>query len=521
MHQPRASRARSGRRGLAVIIAGFGVATTAACSVGGTESGETAAGDTVRIVLPEEPPTLEPCESSLTSTGVVVRSNITEPLAERDPTSGELMPLLATEWEQSSDTTWTFTLREGVTFSDGSAFDAEAAKFSIDRAVNSDLGCNVEGYVFGETDLEVEATDATTLTVTSPEPDPILPLRLSFVEIVPTTTDDTKKVREPVGTGPYKIESWEAGQRLTLAANEEYWGDAPAFPKATYVWRSEGSVRAAMVLNQEADVATGLGPDDGAGETAVTYPNNETTAVRIQTYTPPLDDIRVRQAINYAIDREGITSSLFGEDAVVAAQLVPPGIVGHNEGLEPWPHDPAKAADLLAEAEADGVDLSPQIRLVGRTAIFPKVEESIQVIQKALSDLGLNVKIEMTDTAGTVELQERPFPENAGPYLLVIQHGNQAGDAAFSIDQYLLSEGNQSSGGTPQLDKAIRQAESLTGEPRQEALAEVFAQEPTEVAQYAYLAHMNGVLGVSPDVSYEPNSATGDEMHLWEMSPAS
>lgn len=509
------------RRGRAIGALVLGVAaSTAACGVGGSE-GSSGAADTIRIVLPEEPPTLEPCESSLTSTGVVVRSNITEPLVERDPTTGELGPLLATEWEQTSDTTWTFTLRDDVTFSDGSPFDAEAAKFSIDRAVNSDLGCNVEGYVFGDTDLEVEATDATTLTVTSPAPDPILPLRLSFIEIVPTSTSDTEKVREPIGTGPFAIESWEAGQRLTLAANESYWGDAPAYSKATYVWRDEGSVRAAMVLNDEADVATNLGAEDGAGETAVPYPNNETTAIRIQTYTPPLDDIRVRQAINYAIDREGITSSLFGEDSQVAAQLVPPGIVGHNEALEPWAYDPAEAESLLAEAEADGVDLSPEIRLVGRTALFPKVDETLQVIQKQLSDIGLNVAIEMTDTAGSTELQERPFPEDSGPYLLMIQHGNQAGDAAFSMDQYLLSEGFQSSGGSPALDTMIRDAEALTDDPRQEGLAEVFAEEPTEVAQYAYLAHMNGVLGVATDVSYEPTSATGDEMHLADMSPAS
>lgn len=506
-----------------VVLGSLAVGLTlasAACSV--SNSGEGASdGSVVRIVLPEEPPTLEPCESSLTSTGVVVRSNITEPLVERDPTSGELGPKLATEWEQTDDDTWTFTMREGVTFSDGTPFDADAAAFSIDRAVNSDLGCNVEGYVFGDTDLELDAPDETTLTVTTPEPDPILPLRISFVEMVPPSTDTTAKVREPIGTGPYEIEKWEAGQRLTLTANDSYWGDAPAYDGASYVWRSEGSVRAAMVLNDEVDIATGLGPNDNAGDAAVAYPNNETTAVRIQYDTPPLDDIRVRQAINYAVDRDSIASSLFGDDAEVAAQLVPPGIVGHNDDLDPWPYDPDKAADLLAEAEADGVDLSPQIRLISRTGLFPRVEETLQVIQKELSDLGLNVKIELMDTAGSTEYQERPFPANSGPYLLVIQHGNQAGDAAFSMDQYLLSNGFQSSGGTDQLDEEIRSAEQLTGDERQEGLAQVFADEPTDVAQYAYLAHMNGILGIGPDVDYEPNSDDGDELHLFEMTPAS
>ncbi len=510
------------RRGLAIGALALGLAgTSAACGVSNTDSEDGDAGNTVRIVLPQEPPTLEPCEASLTSTGVVVRSNITEPLVERDPTSGELNPLLATEWEQTSDTEWTFKLQDGVKFSDGTPFDADAAAYSIERAVNSDLGCNVEGYVFGDVDLVVKAVDPTTVTVTTPKPDPILPLRISFVEIVPTSTSDTEKVREPVGTGPYKIDSWEAGQKLTLAANGDYWGDAPAFDTATYVWRAEGSVRAAMITNDEADVATGLGPDDGAEDQSVAYPNNETTALRIQLPEPPLDDMRVRQAINFAVDRQGIVDSLFGEDSEVASQLVPSGIVGHNDTLEPWATDPARAKDLLAEAEADGVDLSPEIRLIGRTAQFPKIDETMQVIQKELSDIGLNVKIEMMDTAGTVEVQQRPFPEDSGPYVLMIQHGNQAGDAAFSMDQYLLSDGFQSSGGTKEFDQKITAAEALTGTERQDALAEVFAEEPDTIGQYAYIAHMNGILGLSDGVSYEPNSATGDEMHLAEMSPAS
>lgn len=516
-HSKSAAPRRPARAASAALLA-LGVAATAACGVSNSNSADAA--DTLRVVLPQEPPTLEPCESSLTSTGVVVRSNITEPLVERDPTTGELEPLLATGWEQTSDTEWTFKLRDDVTFSDGTPFNAAAAAHSLERAVNSDLGCNVEGYVFGDVDLEVNAVDDTTLTVATPDPDPILPLRVSFVEIVPQSTSDTQKVREPIGTGPYKIEDWQAGQVLNLSANDQYWGEAPAFPKARYVWRTEGTIRAAMVTNDEADVATGIGPEDGAGDAAVLYPNNETTAVRIQTYTPPLDDIRVRQAVNHAIDREAIVESLFKGDADVAAQLVPEGVVGHNAELEPWPTDTAKAKQLLAEARADGVDLSPEIRLISRTALFPKVEETLQVIQKQLTDIGLNVKIEMTDTAGSVEMQERPFPKDSGPYLLVIQHGNQAGDAAFSVDQYLLSDGYQSSGGTAELDRMIRAAEARSGDERQEALAEVFEVEPTEVGQYAYIAHMNGIVAVGPKVSYEPNSATGDEMRLANMKVA-
>ena len=88
-------------------------------------------------------------------------------------------------------------------------------------------------------------------------------------------------MREPIGTGPYKIDYWDHGQRLVLRRNDTYWGTEPEFARADYQWRSEGSVRAAMVTNDEADIATSLGPEDGAGDLGVAFPNNETTALRM------------------------------------------------------------------------------------------------------------------------------------------------------------------------------------------------------------------------------------------------
>ncbi|MCD5350316.1 ABC transporter substrate-binding protein [Kineosporia mesophila] len=499
--------------GAALIVSGCTVANSEYVTGGGAGG--------LRIVLPEEPPTLEACQSSLTSTGVVLRSNITEPLVERDADTGELAPKLATAWEQTSDDTWTFTLRKGVTFTDGTPFDADAAAFTIDRAVNSDLGCEVEGYVFGDTDLDVKAVDATTLTVTTPEPDPILPLRLSFVEMVSTKTSTTEKVRVPIGTGPYEVADWQSGQRLSLEANPNYWGGRPGYQSVNYVWRAEGSVRAAMVTNGEADIATSLAPEDGAGELAVAYRNNETTALRIQADQPPLDDIRVRQAINYVVDRNTLVKTLFENLATPAGELIPEGIVGYNPDEKVWPYDPAKARELVAQAKADGVPVDTQIRLIARTGQFPRIAETIEVIQSELAKAGLNVKIQMMDTNTQLTYQIRPFPEDTGPYLLMIMHGNQAGDAAFTLDQYMLREGYQSSWGTEEFDASIRDAEELKGDERQAAFEKLWPYEQEKVVQYAYIAHMSAILARSASVSYQPDSATGDEMRLAEMSPVS
>jgi len=507
------------RQVLAAALAGITVAATG-CTVANSRHGGYDV-NTLRIVLQEEPPTLEPCESSLTSTGVVVRSNITEPLVERDPKSGDLQPLLSTGWRQTAPTEWTFDIRKGVTFSNGAPFTAQDAAFSIDRAVNSDLQCNVDGYVFGDEKLKVAAPNDTTVTVRTEKPDPILPLRISFVEIVPRTTSTTAKVREPIGTGPYAIDDWEYGQKLRLKRNDTYWGKKPAFARAEYQWRSEGSVRAAMVVNDEADIGTLLGPEDGAGELGVAFPNNETTALRITGAEAPLNDIRVRQAINYAVNRTGIVKALFRGMGEPAAQLIPEGVVGHNSNLQLWPHDPEKAKQLVDEARAAGVPVDKQIRLIGRTAQFPKITETVEVIQNELTEIGLNVKIEMMDTAGQLQYQLRPFPDNSGPFIALIMHGNQAGDAAFSVEQYMRTDGAQNGYGSAAFDRTIDAAGELTGQQRQDAYAKLFADEPNEVAQFAYIAHMNGVLAKSARVDYQPNSATGDEMRLADMTFAS
>ncbi|MGA6155294.1 ABC transporter substrate-binding protein [Stenotrophomonas sp. NPDC087984] len=496
---------------------------TSACAVANSDAAGDAGsadGRTLRVVLTQEPPTLEPCESSLTATGVVVRSNITEPLVERDPTSGKLEPLLATGWRQTRPTTWTFDIRPGVTFQNGQPFTAKDAAFSIDRAVNSDLACNVDGYVFGDAKLDVRAVSPTRLTVTTEKTDPILPLRLSFVEIVPRTTDTKAKVRIPIGTGPYAVKSWQTGVSISLARNADYWGKAPAYPRARYVWRSDASVRAAMIDKGEADIATALDHTSAEEGNTVAYPNNETTALRLDGREAPLNDIRVRKAIGLAVDREGIIGALLGGLAKPAAQLVPPGVVGHNDDLAPTPYQEAAARALVKQAAADGVPVHRRITLVARNGMFAGIAEVTEALQYEMARVGLNVRIRMADTATHLQYQLRPLPRGVGPVALLIMHGNQAGDAAFTTSQYLQSDGPQSTFGTKDLDRRIAAADALSGKARQKAFADVLAHQNTSVVQYAYLAHMRGLLGLSPSVRYRPDSATGDEMRLSEVGPA-
>lgn len=503
------------RAGIAVLT--LGAVLLSGCTVansGGAQSG--AAADTVRIVLPEEPPTLEPCDASLTATGRVVRSNITESLTKRIPATGKLEPELATKWEQTSPKEWTFTVRDGVKFQDGTPFDAKAAAFSIERSVNSKIDCNVSGYVFADVKLSAKA-DGNTVTVSTEEEDPILPLRMSFVEIVPASTSEKEKVREPVGTGPYKIAKWEQGRSLRLERFDGYWGKKPAFAAADYSWRTEGSIRAAMITSGEADVAVGLTPQDGGGDANVTYANNETSYLRIDATKAPLSDIRVRKAINFALDKQGMVASVFQGLGKPAGQIVPAGVTGHSTTIKPWPYDMPQAKRLIAEAKADGVKTDTEITIIGRNGIYPKAAEAMEVAQNSLTQAGLKVKIKMLDVNAWLEYLLRPFPKDEGPTLLQAQHGNQAGDAAFTMAQIYGSDGEQSSYGTKELDRLIDDAEKATGAERATLFAKALDYQNTDVVRDAVMAHMTGVIALSKNVSYKPDSATGDEMRVAEM----
>ncbi|MCX4706197.1 ABC transporter substrate-binding protein [Streptomyces sp. NBC_01373] len=513
----RASAPRPRQRAAGALLSALTLVGVSACSVAGADPIGEGPG-TLRIVLPEEPPTLEPCDASLTATGRVTRANITEALTERDPSTGRLEPALAVKWARASATSWTFTIREGVTFHDGSPFTAAAAAFSIKRATDSAIDCNVDGYIFSDSEVTATAVDDATLEVRTAEPDPILPLRLSFVEMVPTSTDPGSRVREPIGTGPYRIDEWSQGRFLRLKRYADYWGEPPAFAAAKYVWRAEGSVRAAMVTNGEADVAIGLAPEDGAGDRAVEFTTNEVSYLRIDATEAPLDDIRIRRAINYAIDREGLVTAVFSGRP--SGQLVSKGVTGYNPRIRPWPYDPERAEELVAQARADGVPTGTTITLIGRNGIYPKAAEAMEVVQDGLLKAGLKVEIKMLDVNAWLEYLLRPFPNGKGPTLLQAQHGNQAGDAAFTMGQIYGSEGAQSSYGTPALDAAIEKAQLASGDQRQKAFAEAFAQQNDEVVRDAVMANMTGILALSPDIRYRPDSATNDEMRLADMRRA-
>src|SRR5690606_20652433 len=219
---------------------------------------------------------------------------------------------------------------------------------------------------------------------------PILPLLMTLVTIVPSETP-MEFVTDPIGTGPYVLADRQIGQYIQLERRDDYWGEQPEVSSARYVFRGEAAVRAAMVETGEADIAPQITELEATNPaTDFTYPNSETVYLRVDSNDEPTSDIRVRQALNAAIDREAFIGTLLAEGTDLAVAIVPPTTLGWNSELTPHAFDPDLARQLLAEAQADGVDTSLPIEIIARTENFPNVTEVAEALTQMLTDVGFN-----------------------------------------------------------------------------------------------------------------------------------
>lgn len=478
-----------------------------------------AADRTVTIVLSEEPDILEPCQSSRSNIGRVIKQNVVETLTEIDPRDGQITARLATAWRQVDPTTWQFTLRDGVKFHDGAVFNAAAAVTSINRTMNEQIECEIRTKFFGGLKVTPRAVNDTTLEVVTDKPAPILPTMMGTMAIASPNSPPDKSTNAPIGTGPYVLAKWDVGQEIVLARFADYWGPEPAVERARYVWRTESAVRAAMIKAGEADIAANIAVQDATDPSMdFSYPNSETSRMRIDVTRPPLGDKRVRMALNYAIDRDAIRGSIFSADVIAATQLVVPSINGHNPALEVWPYDPDKARKLLDEARADGVPVDDEIMMIGRIGIYPNATEVMEAMHAMLQSVGFNVKLKMLEVAEWVNVLTKPYADDRPPVLLQSQHDNNNGDAVFTVYNKYHSDGANSTLSDARLDKIIVDAEKSVGDERRKLWQEAFRIINEDIVADVPMFHMVGYTRVGPKVNFRPNISTNSELLLEDIS---
>jgi peptide/nickel transport system substrate-binding protein len=465
------------------------------------------------ISLSAEPATLENW-NAYSLDGHPVLRNIFEALLNRNPETNELVGELATAWEWTDDRTIRFTLREGVTFHDGSPFNAQVAADGVNFTWSEENAFDITQFMGPQ--ISAAVIDEMTIDVSAAEADPILPARLYFAPLpnmVQVEERPDSLPNEPIGTGPYQFVEWVRGDHINLTAYADWWGNGDpeaAFGQQSikdvqYVWRPESTVRAAQVTAGEAQIGRFLAPDDCATTpVCLEAPSVETIFLRLDTMHPVMGDIRIREAIGLAVDKESLVEQIFG-GGEVAAQLVGPSAVGHNEELTPLPYDMERATQLVQEAAADGVAVDMEITVAVRQGAYPRNEELGEYVANQLNEIGLNARTEVIEHAAYQEQYVMPYDEipTERGWIGTLGHGNEMMDVSQTFSGYYRCDGGVSTFCDPEIDAMTAESAVVTGDERAAELAATTAAFMERIPVIP-IVHLPFFYGVAADLNWQP-----------------
>ncbi len=345
-----------------------------------------AQGNTLTIASAQDPQSWDPIDTFLIAWGSVAH-NLYDGLIIRS-SDLKLQPGLATKWTYlNGNKTLRFILRKGVKFHNGEPFNAAAVKFSFDRLLGPEgkKGPQQANY---SAIKSVRIVNSSTVDFILSQPDPVLLTKLAGygAMIVPPKyikeKGDAYFDTHPVGTGPFKFVSYKNGESIKLQAFRDYWGGAPKVANVTYRFIEEPATRVAELQAGRVDIAVAIPIAQVAtikGDKNLTLqavPSPTVQALRLNVAHPPTNDPRVRQALNYAVDRDAIIKSILQGYASPIASLQSSKSFGYDPTLKAYSYDPAKAKELLAAA---GVKPGTSIGIdfIGTDAVFREVAQAI------------------------------------------------------------------------------------------------------------------------------------------------
>jgi peptide/nickel transport system substrate-binding protein len=394
-------------------------------------------------------------------------------LTSADKTSVPI-PGLAESWDISADKiTWTFHLRKNVKFHDGTPWNADAAIFGLDEVVKKDFEFyNSAAAASISANLKwidsYRKIDDYTIEIKMKEPFSLFHWDLNWLLFA--SPEAVKKygkdyINHPVGTGPFKFVSMVPGQKMVLEPNKEYWGKVPKLDRLILRPMPESSARLAALQTGEVNWAEVPPPESmellkkqGFQVLLNAYPHIWPLTLNLQI--KPWDNKLVRQAANYAIDREGLANSLLGGAARPAKQLMYPGNAWYSEGSIEYTYNPEKAKKLLAEAGyANGFETTFVVPSSGSGNMWPL--PMIEFVQQNLAAVGIKVKVEVMEWATMNPAFRAGFPKDKQIGAVMISLGTYAPmhaiDRNFSKTSFPPIGNNKGMYSNPQVDELINQ----------------------------------------------------------------
>ncbi|HSK30011.1 MAG TPA: ABC transporter substrate-binding protein, partial [Candidatus Limnocylindria bacterium] len=429
--------------------------------------------------------------------------HVIEPLIEMNFSRAEYTGVLAESWEFQGRK-WLFRLRKDVRFHDGSPFTSKDVLFSFDRMVNDSKSLQASNFkeVTG-----VEAPDDYTVVITTKQPSAILLERLNnrfIVSRAAVEKNGGQLDNYKIGTGPYKLASWQRAGNLVLARNDEYWGARPEIKEVLFRTVKEESARVAGLLAGQADVISNL-PIEEIGRVEK---SPRTRVEKVQGYRmyflimnvthKPFDNKLVRQAFNYSVDPTVILKHIFEGNGFALNGPLSSNMIGYDPAAKRYPYDPKKARELLARAgHPNGLEAklhySPDRHLKGK--------EVCQVIARQLSDSGIKV-----------ELVPQEYPVywgrdgvNGGK-LAFYYAGRSAYDADTFYDQYFRTGVTRRTGySNPEFDKLIQDEQQTGDHKKRVAILQQAGRVLMEEATFVPLYTLAEIYGLARNIIWQGN----------------
>ena len=474
--------------------------------------------DTLTVALPSHAPTLDP-HMHFERVGILVNINMFDSLLHRT-SKLEFEPSLATSWKALNDITWEFKLRKGVKFHNGDTMTAEDVKYSFDRVLEPGKE-KKKSPQYGNVRAikEVKIVSPDTIHLITDKPFPLLMERLVFFPIVPKTHiekvgEDAFGSSAAVGTGPWKLVEWKRDQHIRLEAFDGHWRGKPAFKHLVFRAIPEVATQVAELKTGGVDIIRNVNADlmpdiKSHPQTGIsTTPILRVHYISLDMRSEPFNKKAVRQAANYAIDKQAVISKLMAGLGRQVATVVQPAAFGHDPSVQPYPFDQKKAKDLLAEAGyPNGVDITLHSSSIDNRPIF-------EALGQMLTDVGIRVNVRMWDPgpAWNKFLQAEGKATNAA-------YGSWGNYSVFDADAVLHPLFHTEPGGwigkhytrVEGLDKLIDEARSTVDQPRRKRTYAQIQKLIRDEAPAIYLFTQYDTLAISKKVEY---AARGDEW-LW------
>ena len=392
-----------------------------------------------------------------------------EALTKQDE-NGKTGPGLALSWTLSPDKrTWTFKLRPGVTFHDGTPFNAQAVKFTYDRILNPATGSPRRSTL--EMVESTAVVDDFTFRLTTKQPFAPLLAQLSAYNVYilsPThvTKEGANFSKTASGTGPFRLQSWQPGEKLTVVRNDRYWGEKTRLDAVAFTVVPEDSARTLLLLSGQADVISEV-PNVMVKRfqaldavRMVRKPGYRTIYIGLNLSVPPFNDIRVRQAIGYAINKPALLQGVLSGIGTLGGSLESSVIDGTAKELPPYPYDLAKAKKLMADAGFPNGFATEFLVPTGRYNMDRQLGEAVQ---GQLAAIGIEAKIQAPEFgAYLAALNKGKVP------MFLSGKGSPTGDMDFTQALLMSSTGkmNYFSLKNADVDRLIAQ-QRVTTEPQE------------------------------------------------------